>query len=211
MPRPSPVERIREAGKAGLERLLGPLVRALARSPVTPNQVTAACLLLTLAAAGALAAGHLATAGALFLVGSAFDLLDGTLARASGRTTPFGAFLDSTLDRLGEGALLAAAAYRFALEGQALAVAVVALGLLGALLTSYTRARAEGLGLACTVGWLSRPERVGLLGIGLLFNVLAEAVFLLAVLSLWTVGQRILHVRRQTGGGPPDLPSSRDA
>ncbi|SCY31287.1 CDP-alcohol phosphatidyltransferase [Thiohalorhabdus denitrificans] len=105
LPRPAPVERLRGKGKAGLERLLGPLVRALVRSPVPPNQVTAVSLLLTLAAAGVLAAGHLPAAGALFLLGSALDLLDGTLARASGRATPFGAFLDPTLDRVGEGAL----------------------------------------------------------------------------------------------------------
>ncbi|MFP4560082.1 MAG: CDP-alcohol phosphatidyltransferase family protein [Thiohalorhabdus sp.] len=107
MPRFPPVERLRGKGKAGLERLLGPLARALARSPVTPNQATAASLLLTPAAAGFLAAGHLPAAGALFLLGSALDLLDGTLVRASGRATPFCAFLDATLDRIGEGALLA--------------------------------------------------------------------------------------------------------
>lgn len=188
------VQKLRIIAQQQLHRALAPVVRLLARSQLSPNQVSIAGFMLALAAAGVLLAGHPLAAGVLFLLGSSLDILDGALARLEKKTTPFGAFLDSTLDRVSEGAMLMAIAYHLALAGQATAVAGAVLALLGGMLTSYTRARAEALGITCAVGWVSRPERVLIMGGGLIFDLLIEAVYLLAVLTLWTAGQRFFHV-----------------
>lgn len=177
-----------------LQPILAPVVRALARLGVSPNQVTLIGFLITVVSAGLLVLNYQLTAGLVFILGSAFDLLDGTLARQEVQATTFGAFLDSVLDRVGEGAMFAAIAYHLALEGLVLAVAAVVVAMLGGMLTSYTRARAEALGIACAVGWVSRPERVLLIGCGLIFDVVAAVIYVLAVLTLWTTGQRMAHV-----------------
>jgi CDP-diacylglycerol--glycerol-3-phosphate 3-phosphatidyltransferase len=134
-------------------------------------------------------------------------MLDGTLARLSKMVTPFGAFLDSTLDRASEGVVLAAVAYRLAAEGREIDAGLVVVALLGSFLVSYTRARAEALGLECKVGLMSRPERVVLLAIGLFFDVLPFVVYILAALTTFTVVQRVLHTHRQLRGSTP-LPDS---
>ncbi len=175
-----------------------PLTRTLQRLHVTPNQITVVGALVTLVAAYLVARGSYTAGGIVFLLGCCMDMLDGALARLAQMVTPFGAFFDSTLDRAVEGVLLAAIAYRFALEGRSVTVAVVALALLGSLLVSYTRARAEALGLECKVGVASRVERVILLSAGLIFSfLLPYAIYVLAALTLVTVVQRVVHTYRQ--------------
>ncbi len=137
---------------------------------------------------------------ALYVVGAMMDILDGALARAGGKGTPFGAFLDSTLDRVGEAFMLGAAALVFAREGKMWAVGVAFAAVVGSLLVSYTRAKAEILGLRGDVGFGSRVERVAILGIGLALGSLGAlpwAVVALMVLAWITVVQRILFVRKQ--------------
>ncbi len=172
----------------------------LARQGVTPNHMTVAGCALAVCAASALMAGYGTGAGGLFLVASLLDLADGTLARLSGKATPFGKFLDSTLDRVGEGVMLMAVAYCLSLENNAPAVAAAVLALLGGQLTSYIRARAEALGLTCTVGLATRPERVAIMVAGLLFDHLAIAMYVLAAVSAITVGQRFYFVYKQYYG-----------
>lgn len=175
-----------------------PLTRTLQRLHCTPNQITVFGALVTVVAAGLVVRGQYVPAGIVFFVGVCLDMLDGALARLAQMVTPFGAFFDSTLDRAVEGILLAAIAYRFALQDRNLTVAVVVLALLGSLLVSYTRARAEALGLECKVGLASRAERVVLLSLGLVFPVLLPyAIYLLAVLTGVTVVQRVVHTYRQ--------------
>lgn len=189
-----------EAARARVEPLvrwpLGPLVRALAALGIRPNQVTVGALVLSGVGALLVARGWFLAAAALVLAGGLLDLLDGMLARHSGLASPFGAFLDSTLDRVSEGMVFAAIAYHFALRGQGLVVACVVLALLGSLLVSYARARAEALGIDCKMGAATRAERVLLVVIGLAFDVLAPIIAALAVLSAMTVIQRMVHVHQ---------------
>lgn len=188
-----------------MRRLFGPLTHGLQRLHVTPNQVTVAGTLLNVVAAGLVFAGRLVPAGVVFLVAGCFDLIDGALARRSGMVTPFGAFLDSTLDRVSEGAMLAGIAYHFAEAGQSWNAALVVVALLGSLLVSYTRARAEGLGLECKVGVMSRPERIVFIALGLFFSVLLPyVIYILVVLTLVTVVQRVVHTYRQLRGSGAD-------
>src|SRR6266581_3833880 len=137
---------------------------------------------------------------AVFVIGSVLDILDGALARAGGKTTPFGAFLDSTTDRISEGFMLTAIAFVFARHGRDVFVAVAMAAVAGSFLVSYTRARAEALGLRGDVGIGSRAERVVVITAGLVlapWGVLPWAIALLAVTAWVTVVQRILHVRHQ--------------
>jgi CDP-diacylglycerol--glycerol-3-phosphate 3-phosphatidyltransferase len=179
-------------------QVLEPLTRTLQRLHVTPNQITIFGALVNVGAACLVVRGDYTAAGIVFLLGSCLDMLDGALARLARMVTPFGAFFDSTLDRAVEGALLAAIAYRFSLDGQNVTVGITVLALLGSLLVSYTRARAEALGLECKVGLASRAERVVLLSLGLVFPVLLPyAIYLLAALTGITVVQRVVHTYRQ--------------
>ncbi len=143
-------------------------------------------------------------AGLAFIVGSVMDTLDGRYSRMSGKGTLFGAFLDSTLDRIEEGVVLTAIAWYFADQGDAVAAAACVATVLGSLMVSYTRARAEALGVECKVGLATRPVRVVILSIGLVFaaeelidgvDLLEPAVYALAVLTAFTVVQRVWHVR----------------
>jgi CDP-diacylglycerol--glycerol-3-phosphate 3-phosphatidyltransferase len=139
-------------------------------------------------------------AAAVFVAGSILDILDGALARAGGKSTPFGAFLDSTTDRVSEGFMLAAIAYVFAYENRDIFVVVTVAAVAGSFLVSYTRARAEALGLKGDVGIGSRAERVVVITAGLVlapWGVLPWAIALLTVTAWITVGQRILSVRKQ--------------
>ncbi|MDX9861784.1 MAG: CDP-alcohol phosphatidyltransferase family protein [Rhodospirillales bacterium] len=180
-----------------LEKLAAPLARLLARLKVSPNQVSTAGFALNVVAAVCIATDDLALAGLIYILAGCLDLMDGTLARVTGQATKFGAFFDSTVDRISEGVVFAAITYRFAMDGQSVLAAVVVLALLGSLLVSYVRARAEGLGGKCKVGLLTRAERVILLALGLLFGFLAQTIVLLAVLTAVTVAQRIHFVARQ--------------
>ncbi len=127
-------------------------------------------------------------------------MLDGALARSQNQVSRGGAFLDSTMDRISEGALFTAIAYHFAAQGAALEAALTVLALLGALLISYTRARAEALGAECKVGIITRVERVVLLSLGLCFGLIAPVITLLVVLSAISVAQRIRHALRELDG-----------
>ena len=137
---------------------------------------------------------------ALFVVGSILDILDGALARAGGKQTPFGGFLDSTLDRVGEGLMLGAIALVFMRDGHELALALAIAAIAGSFLVPYARAKAEGLGIKGDVGIGSRAERVIVISVGLAlapWGVLPWAIGLLALTAWITVLQRILHVRRE--------------
>jgi CDP-diacylglycerol--glycerol-3-phosphate 3-phosphatidyltransferase len=178
----------------------------LIESRLTPNAISLTGFVLNLAAAGLVVARLFFLAGVAFIVGSVMDTLDGRYSRMSGKGTQFGAFLDSTLDRLEEGIVLTAVAAYFASRHNQVAVAAVVAGVLGSLMVSYTRARAEALGVECKVGLATRPVRVVILSAGLVFakgasighfELLAPAVYVLAGLTVLTTAQRIAHVRKQ--------------
>ena len=178
----------------------------LGRTRVTPNALTAAGVLLCAAAAVLVFFENrneylFYWLGAfVFVAGSVLDILDGALARTSGKGTPFGAFLDSTTDRVSEGFMLGAIALVFARHHEMVAVGLTFAGVAGSFLVSYTRAKAEGLGLKGDVGIGSRAERVAVIAAGLVlapWGVLPYAIGLLAATAWFTVGQRVWSVRRQ--------------
>ena len=178
----------------------------LIESRLTPNAISLTGLALNLLAAGLVVGRYFFLAGIAFVVGSVMDTLDGRYSRMSGKGTPFGAFLDSTLDRIEEGVVLTAVAAWFASNGKDVAVAACVLTVLGSLMVSYTRARAEALGVECKVGLATRPVRVVILSFGLLFakifsvgdfSPLEIAIYAMALLTTFTVLQRVLHVRRE--------------
>ena len=191
------MENIREFFGTQLRRSFVPLISALRWLRVTPNQITVAGTVLNVAAAALVIADHLIYAGIVFLVAGCFDMLDGALARLAQKVTPFGAFLDSTLDRVSEGVMFAAIAYLLAVEGRSIDVGLVVLALLGSILVSYTRARAESLDVECKVGLMSRPERIILIAIGLFFDVLPYVIYIMLALTAFTVVQRVVHTYRQ--------------
>jgi CDP-diacylglycerol---glycerol-3-phosphate 3-phosphatidyltransferase len=191
------MESIREFFGIQLRRSFTPMVSALRWLRITPNQVTITGSVLNLAAAALVVVDHLIYAGIVFLVAGCFDMLDGALARLSQKVTPFGAFLDSTLDRVSEGVVLAGIGYLLAHEGRSVDVGLVVLALLGSILVSYTRARAEALGVECKVGLMSRPERIVLIAIGLFFDVLPYVIYIMLALTAFTVFQRVVHTYRQ--------------
>src|SRR3954466_4876709 len=141
----------------------------LIESRLTPNSISLTGLALNIAAAVLITQRLFFCAGVAFIVGSLMDTLDGRYSRMSGKGTMFGAFLDSTLDRIEEGVVLAAVGAYFASRGDQLATAAVVVAVLGSLMVSYTRARAEALGVECKVGLATRPVRVVILSVGLLF------------------------------------------
>jgi CDP-diacylglycerol---glycerol-3-phosphate 3-phosphatidyltransferase len=194
----------------GARSLASRSVTSLARTRVTPNVLTTAGVSLCLAAAVLVPFESRHTllfywlGAAVFVVGSVLDILDGALARAGGKSTPFGAFFDSTTDRVGEGAMLAAIGLVFARAGNDVAVVFTIAAVVGSFLVSYVRARAEALGLRGDVGLGSRAERVVVITAGLVlapWGVLQWAIYLLAATSWLTVAQRVLHVRKQLLGG----------
>jgi CDP-diacylglycerol--glycerol-3-phosphate 3-phosphatidyltransferase len=181
-------------------------VTGLTRTRITPNALTATGVTLC-AAASVLVLFERRDellfywlAAVVFVLGSLLDILDGALARAGGKTTPFGAFLDSTTDRVSEGFMLTAIAWVLARNGHPAFVAVTVAAVAGSFLVSYTRARAEALGLRGDVGIGSRAERVVVITGALVlapWGVLPWAIVLLACTAWITVGQRVLHVRKQ--------------
>ena len=190
----------------GARSLASRSVTGLARTRVTPNALTTAGVTLCLAAAVLVPFEsrdkllYYWLGASVFVVGSVLDILDGALARAGGRTTPFGAFLDSTTDRVGEGAMLAAIALVFARAGNDIAVVFTVVAVAGSFLVPYVRAKAEALGLRGDVGLGSRAERVVVITAGLVlapWGVLPWALVLLACTAWVTVVQRVLHVRKQ--------------
>lgn len=171
----------------------------LIESRLTPNAISITGLILCIVAAVLVGYEMFILGGIAFIVGSICDTLDGRYSRMSGKGSPFGAFLDSTLDRIEEGIVLTMVAVYFSRQGNDIAVAACVVAVLSSLMVSYTRARAEALGVECKVGIATRAIRVTILSAGLVLasvgDVLAIAVYALAVLSTITVVQRVVHVR----------------
>jgi phosphatidylglycerophosphate synthase len=197
--------------KKGYLRLIDPVAEALAARGVDPNTLTTIGTLCTVAAGVAFAFGHISIGGWILSVTAAFDVIDGLVARRTGRETAFGAFYDSSLDRISDGAILGGLTVFWAVEGPRHSIAMVVvclLAIVGSFLTSYTRARADGLGLDAKVGLIQRPERVVLLaapqalfGLALDGLVLKTIVVFLTVTAWITVVQRVAFVRRATATG----------
>ncbi|HXF96466.1 MAG TPA: CDP-alcohol phosphatidyltransferase family protein [Gemmatimonadales bacterium] len=213
---------IPQSVKDGFVRAVAPLARLLIRGQVSPNTLTTVGLLVVLGAATAFALGQVRLGGLLLLVSGLFDILDGQVARQGGRATTFGAFYDSTLDRVGEAALFAGIALFFLRGGvpperQTLAVGLAIAALTASLLVSYTRARAEGLGLDCKVGLAARAERVLVLGLpALVFGAGPRGVLLFWIVALLglataiTVVQRVVHVAHIAARAAGRVPRQRD-
>jgi phosphatidylinositol phosphate synthase len=200
------LHRVKQGYTTGARTLASRSIVGLARTRVTPNALTTAGVSLCLAASVLVFFENRDEllfywlGAAVFVVGSVLDILDGALARAGGKTTPFGSFLDSTTDRVGEGAMLGAIALIFARHGNTVALGATVAAIAGSFLVSYTRAKAEALGLRGDVGLGSRAERVVVITAGLVlapWGLLQWAIYLLTATAWLTVVQRILHVRRQ--------------
>jgi len=202
MPSP-PLERARPSSAREYQTLVR---NRLIESRLTPNAISLTGLVLCLVAAGIIFAEYYFLGGLAFVIGSVCDTLDGRYSRMSGKGTKFGAFLDSTLDRIEEGIVLAAVAWWFAENGDEVAVGATVLTVVGSYMVSYTRARAEALGVECKVGIASRAVRVVMLSAGLLFaageivpdfDLLEPAIYAMAALTVFTTFQRVFHVRSQ--------------
>jgi phosphatidylinositol phosphate synthase len=197
---------IKDGYTTGARALASRSMVGLAQTRVTPNALTAAGVLLCASASLLVLFENRNEllfywlAAAFFVAGSILDILDGALARAGGKTTPFGTFLDSTTDRVSEGFMLIAIAYILSRQGRDVFVAVTTAAVAGSFLVSYTRARAEALGLRGAVGIGSRAERVVVITAGLVlapWGVLPWAIAVLTITAWTTVVQRVLHVRKQ--------------
>jgi CDP-diacylglycerol--glycerol-3-phosphate 3-phosphatidyltransferase len=201
-----PVTKRAEFRKTAEDYLTRLVVRLLAKTPVTPNAMTWIGFSITLGAGVLIITEHLLAAGFVVLFAGFFDMLDGALARGTDRVTRFGAILDSTLDRFSEAALLLSVLSIYAVratEQSTPVILIVGFALVGSLLVSYIRAKAEAMGLECTVGFFTRPERVVVLAIGLMLSrinyaFLVAALSIIVLFSFITVSQRLLHVWRQT-------------
>jgi CDP-diacylglycerol---glycerol-3-phosphate 3-phosphatidyltransferase len=205
--------RVRANGRGG--PLTAAEMRTLARnrlieSRLTPNAISITGLIGNLIAAALILEEHFVLAAIAFILGSLCDMMDGRYSRMSGKGTPFGAFLDSTLDRIEEGVVLAAVATWFAKNSNEVAAGATVLAVVGSFMVSYTRARAEALGVGGTVGIASRAVRVVILSAGLLFaageivpdfDLLEPAIYAMAALTIFTTFQRVLHVRKQLAAG----------
>lgn len=176
-----------------------PLARGLVRLGVSANALTVLGFLLNCGAGLVVASGGVAPGGALYLLFCSLDFLDGAVARVAGTAGPFGAFFDSTLDRLAEAAVLVGLVYWYGSQAEPFWATVAAAALVGSFMVSYARARAEGLGFDCEVGWLQRPERIALLGAALALSPVSDwlpraALAVLVVATAITTCQRIAHV-----------------
>jgi CDP-diacylglycerol---glycerol-3-phosphate 3-phosphatidyltransferase len=177
-----------------VEVVTRPIGRVLAVTRITPNTVTTLGLIVTIVATVFVANGELVIGGWLLVVGGLMDTFDGAVARASGRSTPFGSFYDSVTDRVSDGIILGGLAWL--LRGDARLFALVVVALVAAQITSYVRAKAESIDLECSVGIMERAERAILLIIGLVFHrwLLEPVLWLLAIGATVTVIQRVHHV-----------------
>jgi CDP-diacylglycerol---glycerol-3-phosphate 3-phosphatidyltransferase len=176
--------------------LIRPFVHLLSKMKVRPNTLTATGWALSVGAGVLFGLGYIKSAGALMLLAGLFDTLDGAVARHSGQTTVFGAFFDSTLDRLSESIIFMGIIYFYATAASPYAALLAATAMTFSLMTSYARARAEGLGYKCQVGLLERPGRVLILSIFSIFGFMTAGVAAVAAGAAITTVQRILHVRR---------------
>ncbi len=214
MPPSAPPRRSNRASARNGQELRAYARDRLIESRLTPNAISMAGLVGNLIAAALVTQELFFLAGIAFVVGSVMDTLDGRYSRMSGKGTLFGAFLDSTLDRIEEGIVLAAVAGYFAAEGEDFAAAMCVVAVLFSLMVSYTRARAEALGVECKVGLATRPVRVVILSVGLIFakgagigdfELLAPAVYVIAALTIFTTFQRVWHVRNELSGEVSDV------
>jgi len=180
------------------EKIVTALVRPLHRLGVPPDLLTIMGLVTTLGAAALLAFGYQRPGGVVIIPASILDALDGALARLGGKTTPYGAFLDSTLDRWGEIALYLGLLYYYSQRAARRETILIYLTIAGSLMVSYTRARAEGLGIECRVGLFTRLERLLTLIAGLLLQLMPWALGVLAFFTNLTAVQRLWHVRQKT-------------
>ena len=178
--------------------ILNSIVNLLAAFKVHPNVLTLIGLFINIFAAVLFGKGMFTWAGLVVLFAGIFDMVDGEVARRTGRVTRFGAFFDSVIDRYSDMVLFLGLVIWYAKVDKILYAALVGLSLIGSIMTSYTRARAESLIPACKVGFLERPERIVLLIIGSLTNRLGAAMWVMAVLSNWTVSQRIWYTWQET-------------
>jgi CDP-diacylglycerol--glycerol-3-phosphate 3-phosphatidyltransferase len=193
-------------GVSAVDELSAAVRNRLIESRLTPNAISLTGLVGNVVAAVLVTQRLFFLAGVAFILGSVMDTLDGRYSRMSGKGTPFGAFLDSTLDRIEEGVVLAAVAWWFAEQGDEVAVGATVLTVVGSYMVSYTRARAEALGVECKVGIASRAVRVVMLSAGLVFaaeelipgvDLLEPAIYAMAALTIFTTFQRVFHVRSQ--------------
>jgi CDP-diacylglycerol---glycerol-3-phosphate 3-phosphatidyltransferase len=184
--------------KETFRQLIRPLARVLSSIRVRPDALTIAGWVLSVCAATLFALGYTKTAGAVMLFAGLFDALDGAVARESNLMSSFGAFLDSTLDRLSESAIFVGIVFFYASSSMPYEALLAGVAMSFSLMTSYTRARAEGLGFECEVGLLERAGRVVILSLFSLTGFLIAGVSLVAVGALVTTAQRIFHVRRLT-------------
>ncbi len=190
------------AGLQATRRRIGaqiaePFVKALSRSPISPNVLTITGVVVTLVAAWLASEGRFLISGIVLGGASLFDLLDGALARATGKTSRFGGILDSAGDRVSEAALLAGLSFWFMQQGNSIAMCATYVALIASFLVSYLRARGEVLGIECTVGLCTRPERVIVLALGLITGFVFMAVSVVALCASVTVVQRLLHLQRK--------------
>ena len=173
-----------------------PFARLLLRCRLRPNHLTILGLGVSLLAALAFAEGRARWAGGLLILAGLFDFFDGSLARLSGQVTPFGAFLDSVIDRYSDLVVLFGILFLFIREARTGAILLTMVTLIGTIMVSYTKARAQAIGVACEVGLMERPERLLCLIAGAVFHLLTPALWVLAILVNVTALQRILFVRR---------------
>lgn len=184
--------------------IVSPFVRAAAKLHISPNALTLTGLVISLVSAVIVGSGYLLAGGLVMLFSGLFDMIDGAVARSTGKTTKFGALMDSVSDRVSEAALLCALLVMYTFRGSTPGIFLAVAALVGSLLTSYIRARAEGLGLECRVGMFTRAERVIVLGLGLILDHALwqygalVAVAILAAFSYVTVVQRVACVWKQT-------------
>jgi CDP-diacylglycerol--glycerol-3-phosphate 3-phosphatidyltransferase len=200
--------KILSGSRAAVGRVADPVARGLLRVGITPDAVTVAGTVGILVASALAAFGHFLVATIIATLSAFTDILDGSMARARGTTSAFGAFLDSTMDRVADGAIFAALAYWAFTNDETGAAVAALLVLVTSQVISYVRAKAESLGLTANVGLIERPERLIGIGVGGLCagfgwpTGLYIVLWVLGVLSVVTIGQRFVHVHRQTRTAP---------
>lgn len=191
-------------GRSWIAAPLDRIAQGLETTGISPNALTLIGFVLTVGVSGTLALGYLPAGGLLLILAALFDTLDGALARHTGQVTVFGAFLDSTLDRYSEAVtLIGLVVYYAGQPASTLPVVLLACTLAGSLMVSYTRARAEAVGVECKEGFFQRTERIVVLIAGLLTGWLLPLLWVLAIFTNVTAVQRILDVYRRTQEGPP--------
>ncbi|HEY7868041.1 MAG TPA: CDP-alcohol phosphatidyltransferase family protein [Methylomirabilota bacterium] len=186
--------------KASVSRLGDPVARALLRARIRPNHLTVVGLGISVVAAGAIAHGGLRAAAVLLAAAGLCDFFDGALARLANRVSAFGAFLDSVVDRYSDLTVLLGVVLYYERLADTAGVLITLVTIVGTVMVSYTKARAQSIGVSCEIGLMERPERLIVLIVGVTFHVLTPAMIVLAVLTNLTALQRIFHTRRAAAG-----------